>query len=240
MEEMWGLTAAVFADAASVVGQRQVPVARAHELGGCYGLEDDAGEVILDVETYVRRYDAELRSVDHAVDHLLRRLSERGLTDVVVVTSDHGEAFWEHDDYGHSHTLWGETTWVPLVHWGPLADAGQPGDTVGLVGLYGSILGAAGVAAHPTLADTAGGFVQSTDAAGAPWRALVRGEDKWMTDGVRVWHSDVGTDPLDARAERVDAAPALDVVLGRAVPAPVLLQPTEEEAERLRALGYLF
>ena len=29
------------------------------------------------------------------------------------VTADHGEAFWEHDDYGHSHTLWAETPACP-------------------------------------------------------------------------------------------------------------------------------
>ena len=62
-------------------------------------------------------YQAELRTVDAEIGELLRHLDEvRGLSDaLVVVTSDHGEEFWEHGRMGHGHALWGEVVRVPLL-----------------------------------------------------------------------------------------------------------------------------
>ena len=217
----------------------KVPAERYPELGGCYGLRQEDGSPELDLAVYRHRYDGELRSVDEALDRLLVRLAERGIggpNDLVVVTSDHGEAFWEHDDYGHSHTLWGETTWVPLVVWG--AGTGTSSEPVGLVGLYGSLLAHAGVSAEPTLS-SATAFSQGTRAGGSPWMAWVTKGTKWMSDGQRAWVSDLRTDPLDAHTQPAEMTvpPALQAQLNAAAP-PAPLQPTEEELQRLRALGY--
>jgi len=216
-----------------------VPSERFAEMGGCYGIDKADGSPELELSTYHHRYDAELRAVDESLDRLLVRLAERGIggpSDLLVVTSDHGEAFWEHDDYGHSHTLWGETTWVPLVVWG--AGQGRSTEPVSLTGLYGSLLAAAGLAATPTLAESRS-FSQGTEAGGSPWKAWVSDGQKWMTDGEHAWTTDVRADPLDSRpAEAAMALPAeLQAVLDKAV-TPVPLQPTDEERERLRALGY--
>ncbi len=62
-------------------------------------------------------YDGEVWFVDHCVGRILRVLKEIGLYDrsLVVVTSDHGEEFWEHGNVGHGHSLYQELLRVPLV-----------------------------------------------------------------------------------------------------------------------------
>lgn len=60
-------------------------------------------------------YRQQLRYLDRQLDRLVRELREAlpGPT-VIVFTSDHGEEFWEHDDWGHGHALYREVLWVPL------------------------------------------------------------------------------------------------------------------------------
>jgi arylsulfatase A-like enzyme len=61
-------------------------------------------------------YDRELRYLDEHVTRLLRGLDSRSLLDdtVVIVTSDHGEAFGEHQFWTHDHALYEELIRVPL------------------------------------------------------------------------------------------------------------------------------
>ncbi|HJX28923.1 MAG TPA: sulfatase, partial [Thermoanaerobaculia bacterium] len=62
-------------------------------------------------------YLGEVRWVDDAVGRLLGELRRRKLYDdtLIVLVSDHGEEFWEHDSYGHGHTLYDELLHVPLL-----------------------------------------------------------------------------------------------------------------------------
>ena len=63
-------------------------------------------------------YDGEIRSVDRGFGRLLEILRQRQLLEstVIVVTSDHGEEFEEHGRVGwHSHSLYEELLWVPLI-----------------------------------------------------------------------------------------------------------------------------
>jgi arylsulfatase A-like enzyme len=61
-------------------------------------------------------YRQQLRYLDRQIDGFLEAL-ERELPGpkVVLLTSDHGEEFFEHDDWGHGHALYKELVWVPLV-----------------------------------------------------------------------------------------------------------------------------
>jgi arylsulfatase A-like enzyme len=61
-------------------------------------------------------YDRELLYLDEHVTRLLRELETRNLLDdtVVIVTSDHGEAFGEHELWTHDHTLYEELLRIPL------------------------------------------------------------------------------------------------------------------------------
>ena len=62
-------------------------------------------------------YQGEVRAVDHYLGRLLTRLDELDMDDdtVIVLTSDHGEEFWEHDGWEHGHTLYDELLSVPLI-----------------------------------------------------------------------------------------------------------------------------
>jgi arylsulfatase A-like enzyme len=62
-------------------------------------------------------YDAEVEHVDRAIGRLLARLEALGLYEdtLVVVTSDHGEEFLEHDRLEHGHTLYEELLLVPMM-----------------------------------------------------------------------------------------------------------------------------
>ena len=80
-------------------------------------------------------YDGALRYVDSEIDRLLGLLAEMGSLEetLVVITSDHGEEFWDHADIGrqlgndprdiwgvgHGHTMYQELLHVPLVFNGP-------------------------------------------------------------------------------------------------------------------------
>jgi arylsulfatase A-like enzyme len=65
----------------------------------------------------IRAYDSELSFVDSQIGRLfdeLRRL-HRYENSLIVVTSDHGEAFGEHGQRGHSRSLYDEEVRIPLL-----------------------------------------------------------------------------------------------------------------------------
>ncbi|MBD3237870.1 MAG: sulfatase-like hydrolase/transferase [Candidatus Eisenbacteria bacterium] len=94
---------------------------------------------------YVRAlYDAEIRKTDAAFGGVLEALRQRGLAEetIVIVTSDHGEEFWEHGGTGHGWSLHQHQLRVPLIFCGP--GIGPPGRRdpgwVGLADLMPTIL----------------------------------------------------------------------------------------------------
>ncbi|MFZ5481606.1 MAG: sulfatase [Myxococcota bacterium] len=111
------------------------------------------------------RYDASLRAYDAALGRVLAALDEAGLADrtVVIVTSDHGEDFWEHVVVDHG-VLYDTTLRVPLVVADPRADGGRVVDApVQGVDLAPSLLELAGVPADVAME-------------GRSWAPLLRGE----------------------------------------------------------------
>jgi arylsulfatase A-like enzyme len=70
-----------------------------------------------DIDLLTDLYDAEVYFTDQQLGRLFDALRERGLYDdtLVIVTSDHGEAFGEHDGFGHYKALYEELVRVPLV-----------------------------------------------------------------------------------------------------------------------------
>lgn len=65
------------------------------------------------------RYDGEVAFVDAQVGRILAALEARPFADrtIVIFTSDHGEAFGEHDMWRHGFEIWDELVRVPLfVH----------------------------------------------------------------------------------------------------------------------------
>jgi len=62
-------------------------------------------------------YAREVQFTDYFVGQLFQKLKQIGLWDdtVVVVLSDHGEEFWEHDGFEHGHSVMPEVCGVPLL-----------------------------------------------------------------------------------------------------------------------------
>jgi arylsulfatase A-like enzyme len=66
-------------------------------------------------------YAAEVRYADEVLGRMLDALEAGGALEntVVFYTGDHGEAFWEHGDIGHTTSVYDEQIRVPLVVWWP-------------------------------------------------------------------------------------------------------------------------
>ena len=62
-------------------------------------------------------YDQCLADLDSAIDELLSELERTGRLEetLVIITSDHGESFGEHGQFGHGRLLHQEESWVPLI-----------------------------------------------------------------------------------------------------------------------------
>lgn len=93
-------------------------------------------------------YDEEILFVDAQLDRLLASLEDdpdlSGRA-VVLLTSDHGEEFFEHSGFEHGHTMYNELLHVPLVVWGPGVVSGRETVPASLVDLAPTVLEIAGV-----------------------------------------------------------------------------------------------
>jgi arylsulfatase A-like enzyme len=66
----------------------------------------------------VNLYDGEIRYTDaKLIGPLMERLKELGIYDssLIILTSDHGEEFYDHNGWEHGHTLYDELLKVPLI-----------------------------------------------------------------------------------------------------------------------------
>ncbi len=74
-----------------------------------------------DLEHLVALYDAGIADTDARLGEVLALLAELGLDErtLVIVTSDHGDAFFEHGEKGHQKDLHAEVLRIPLVLRGP-------------------------------------------------------------------------------------------------------------------------
>jgi arylsulfatase A-like enzyme len=72
-----------------------------------------------------RRYSAEVTFTDVMLGQFYDTLLAAGALDHtwLIITSDHGEEFWEHGGFLHGHTLYDELLRVPLVVVPPRSDA---------------------------------------------------------------------------------------------------------------------
>jgi arylsulfatase A-like enzyme len=98
------------------------------------------------------RYAAEVRYTDEVLGRLIDALDVRDLAErtILIVTSDHGEAFGEHGDRYHGG-FWEEQIHVPLIWRAPgrIAAGRRVPHLVGLVDVVPTILDLLGTAAPP-------------------------------------------------------------------------------------------
>jgi arylsulfatase A-like enzyme len=102
-----------------------------------------------DLEHIMALYEAELSWTDAEVGRILTRLDELGLAEdtLVIVTSDHGDEFFEHGSIGHRRTLYEEVVQVPMVmrYPGRLPAGTDVDGLVSLVDLPATIVDLAGI-----------------------------------------------------------------------------------------------
>ena len=76
-----------------------------------HGLSDE------DLNHIISLYDGEIAFADKEIGRLLEGLEERGMKEntLIVLLSDHGEEFSEHNGFGHGYTMFSEVISVALV-----------------------------------------------------------------------------------------------------------------------------
>lgn len=99
-------------------------------------------------------YDGEVSYHDRELGKFIDRLKQLGLWEntLFVITADHGEEFYDHQSYGHGHTLYEELLHVPLIFRFP---AGIPKGTridsvATTVDIGPTLMDAVGLPAPPT------------------------------------------------------------------------------------------
>ena len=97
----------------------------------------------------IDRYDGAIRFVDDQIGKLLDILQSLDLKEdtLLIITGDHGEAFGEHDDWTHGHTLYQETIRIPLIVWYPKMGCNQmrSNELAGLIDIKPTILNIVGI-----------------------------------------------------------------------------------------------
>jgi len=208
-------------------------------------------------------YDGNLRTADDAVRVIVRALqrSPRWNQTVVLITSDHGEAFMEHGMLAHNSTVYDEMLHVPFVLRLPPNHRPLPVDTerlVTLADIVPTLLGTAGIT-------TGGGdgvdLLDPNTRTGGRYMVARTTENRpfW---GLRTLHwnlilnsagsgalFDLSTDPGELEnlwASRPASFAGLGRILTRRIGLPPRLAVTtdtaeisENDREQLEALGYV-
>lgn len=211
------------------------------------------------------RYDDEIAEADRQVGRLLDGLGPDRASTFVIVAADHGEAFGEHGEIGHSLFVYDTTLRVPLILSGPGAGRGVIAEAVSLVDIAPTVLAAAGVPAPAPLdgevlrpdggraprerprqlyAETMAPF---EDFGWSPLRALREGATKYIlapTPELYDLAADAGETTNLAATRQAEAARLKAAVAAVASPAasPTAAPAsavTPDDRRRLQSLGYL-
>lgn len=95
-------------------------------------------------EAYHRLYEGECAFLDDLLPQVLEALPHADNT-VVIITSDHGEEFWEHYTYSHGKSVYETVTRVPLIVAAPGQPPGEDDTPTSLIDLGPTFLHAAGI-----------------------------------------------------------------------------------------------
>ncbi len=189
-------------------------------------------------------YDGEINYHDVHFGHFLDGLKTLGVLDdtIIIVCSDHGEEFFDHDSVGHGHTLHQELLHVPLVMRAPgLVPRGKriPHD-VGLADILPTALAATGQAvpkgmeganlipaANGTFEDPLGAafssFWSEADSRNLQWSVRKGNWKMRMRGPVNTYVHNLAQDPrekMDVDERYPIALRALRIALGQFIAAP--------------------
>ena len=216
-------------------------------------LDASARQELIDV------YDGSIAFWDHLFGRLILELEQAGRLDdtIVVVVSDHGEAFYEHETWAHQNSLYDELVRVPLVLRGPGISPGRVNRHVSVAALPSTLLGLAGLdsealaRAESLFDEAAPAWTARLDEEGRVFHATIDGDEKWLFSeraGQRIdeaydLHDDPGEQRDQATATRAEGIRARLLARSRAERAEGLAPETVEISgrldEALRAIGYV-
>ena len=218
-------------------------------------------------ELTVSLYDGGILYLDHYLGLLFEKLKDLKAYDntIIIITSDHGEAFGEHNQMEHGLTLYEEVLRVPLIIKYPSAYLQREviEKRVSLVDLMPTILSflrypippgidgeALGNSDHPVMAELMMGIAKSGYKGSRDLRAVYQGREKyiWASNGSNEFYN-LEIDPYEEEniIEKFPyRAEAMDRNLKQWLASFEYLK-TEQEGvkiskqteEKLRALGYL-
>jgi arylsulfatase A-like enzyme len=157
--------------------------------GTKYGLKSwiNRKDLTLKIKQRIRSlYEAEVAFSDHAFGLLMSELGEQALLDqtITILTSDHGEEFWEHGSRGHGRGLYDEVLRVPLiVSFPPRVPAGVREDRVAqLMDIIPTALDLAGL---PALSGSGGRSLFEADPQGSVTAMATLSLDRWSYVAIR-------------------------------------------------------
>lgn len=169
----------------------------------------DPGEEL--IRETIRMYDSEIRYVDQEFEKLLAGLRERGLLDEgdwLILTSDHGEEFYEHGRFGHGQSLFEEQLHVPLIVAGPSVTPGaRQEQEVNVLDIHQTVAEIVGFAwpEDPEAPQTATGH----PSASISLLPLMSGEAD--PDNKRVLYAERLQDNIELRAARQDFLKIIEI-----------------------------
>lgn len=107
-------------------------------------LPEDEGELPAEEDLAFLKalYEAEIHQMDAAFGRLMTELAARDITPentLFLITSDHGEEFWEHGKYGH-HQIYDSVAHIPFIARGPGIPAARRVDAVDLLDVMPTLL----------------------------------------------------------------------------------------------------
>jgi arylsulfatase A-like enzyme len=212
-------------------------------------------------------YDGEITYVDAELDRLLDVLKREGLyeSSLIIITSDHGEQFQEHDLWQHSNSLYQQLLHVPLIIKFPYQEEGEVVDEwVATIDIVPTVLDRLGIHSdgvegmplnRPYIAGPRPFFSYKMDGElnSQPtmrgvmldgWKLIMIPEGNGMKEELYRVNIDP-SDSNDLRQAYPEIAVRLDGILEeyerRTVQADILKTKTidSREEERLRSLGYI-
>jgi arylsulfatase A-like enzyme len=119
------------------------PIVAFNEEGSPEPTADDIGKLLA-------LYDAEIEYWDSQFGRLVDHLAASGLLNgtIVVVTADHGEAFWEHELFEH-RAVFQENIWVPMIFRVPGVAPARISSLVQMIDIGPTVVELAGVEPGP-------------------------------------------------------------------------------------------
>jgi arylsulfatase A-like enzyme/cytochrome c-type biogenesis protein CcmH/NrfG len=206
-----------------------------------------------------QRYDDEVAEADRQAQRILSSLGTDQASTLVVLTADHGEAFGEHGEIGHSVFVYDTTLRVPLMIAGPGVNPRIVSDPVSLVDIAPTVMRALDLpavsntdgidltpertASVPSRDRYAESFAPLLDFGWSPLRSMRSGNMKYIAAPKPELY-DLTADPSESVnlvQKDPQRAAALEARIERISP-PTLdtaARADDESRRRLGALGYI-